>query len=118
MDEAQLGSLLLLDVILAGMLHLAPRDNRAGCGLPPEVSQDRELAKLLFDNTISKLDEAGLLFQVLERFKNVDLHPNKVDNATIGTIFKELIREFNEALNAVAAGPPDRLGARPSPARP
>ena len=38
------------------------------------------LEKFDFDNTISKLDEAGLLFQVLERFKNVDLHPDKIDN--------------------------------------
>ena len=30
------------------------------------------LEKFDFDNTITKLDEAGLLFQVLERFKNVD----------------------------------------------
>jgi type I restriction enzyme M protein len=52
-----------------------------------------------FDNTISKLDEAGLLFQVLERFKNVNLHPDAVDNPTMGTIFEELIRKFNEALN-------------------
>jgi type I restriction enzyme M protein len=52
-----------------------------------------------FDNTISRLDEAGLLFKVLERFKNVDLHPDKVDNPTMGTIFEELIRRFNEALN-------------------
>jgi type I restriction enzyme M protein len=57
------------------------------------------LEKFDFDNTISKLDEAGLLFQVLERFKNVDLHPNVVDNPTMGTIFEELIRKFNEALN-------------------
>jgi type I restriction enzyme M protein len=52
-----------------------------------------------FDNTISRLDEAGLLFQVLGRFKNVDLHPDQVDNPTMGTIFEELIRRFNEALN-------------------
>ncbi len=52
-----------------------------------------------FDNTISKLDEAGLLFQVLERFKNVDLHPDKVDNPTMGTIFEEVMGRFNEALN-------------------
>jgi type I restriction enzyme M protein len=57
------------------------------------------LEKFDFDNTISKLDEAGLLFQVLERFKNVDLHPDIVDNAMMGTIFEELIRRFNEALN-------------------
>ena len=52
-----------------------------------------------FDNTISKLDEAGLLFQVLERFRAVDLHPDRVDNPTMGTIFEELIRRFNEALD-------------------
>jgi type I restriction enzyme M protein len=57
------------------------------------------LEKFDFDNTISKLDEAGLLFQVLERFKNVELHPDKIDNPTMGTIFEELIRKFNEALN-------------------
>ena len=57
------------------------------------------LERFDFDNTISKLDEAGLLFQVLERFGNVDLHPDLIDNATMGTIFEELIRRFNEALN-------------------
>ena len=57
------------------------------------------LERFDFDNTISKLDEAGLLFQVLERFGNVDLHPDRIDNATMGTVFEELIRRFNEALN-------------------
>lgn len=52
-----------------------------------------------FRNTIEKLDEAGLLFKVIERFKAVDLHPDIIDNATMGTIFEELIRKFNEALN-------------------
>jgi type I restriction enzyme M protein len=57
------------------------------------------LERFDFDNTISKLDEARLLFQVLERFKNVDLHPDQIDNPTMGTIFEELLRKFNEALN-------------------
>ena len=57
------------------------------------------LERFDFDNTISKLEEAGLLFQVLERFKNVDLHPEQIDNPTMGTIFEELIRRFNEALD-------------------
>jgi len=57
------------------------------------------IEKFDFDNTISKLDESGLLFKVLQRFKNIDLHPDQVDNATMGTIFEELIRKFNEALN-------------------
>jgi type I restriction enzyme M protein len=57
------------------------------------------LEKFDFHNTIAKLDEAGLLYLVMERFKNVDLHPNVVDNHTMGSIFEELIRKFNEALN-------------------
>ena len=57
------------------------------------------LERFDFDNTISKLDEAGLLFQVLQRYGNVDLHPDDVDNSSMGTIFEELIRRFNEALN-------------------
>ena len=57
------------------------------------------LERFDFDNTISKLDEAGLLFQALERFGTVDLHPDSIDNAAVGAIFEELIRRFNEALN-------------------
>src|SRR5438132_7033765 len=57
------------------------------------------LEKFEFDNTIKKLDEAGLLFLVMERFKTIDLHPDKVSNHEMGLIFEELIRKFNEALN-------------------
>jgi type I restriction enzyme M protein len=57
------------------------------------------LEKFDFDNTITKLNEAGLLFLVIEKFKNIDLHPDKVSNHDMGSIFEELIRRFNEALN-------------------
>lgn len=57
------------------------------------------LEKFGFDNTITKLDEANLLFLVMERFKSVDLHPDKVSNIEMGYIFEELIRKFNEALD-------------------
>ncbi|MFA6364023.1 N-6 DNA methylase [Methanoregula sp.] len=57
------------------------------------------IEKFDFNNTIDKLDEAGLLFLVVEKFKNVDLHPDKVSNHEMGYIFEELIRKFNEALN-------------------
>jgi len=52
-----------------------------------------------FDNTITKLDDAGLLFQVMERFAQVELGPETVSNHEMGLIFEELIRRFNEALN-------------------
>jgi len=57
------------------------------------------LEKFGFDNTITKLDEGGLLFLVIERFKTIDLHPNRISNHDMGYIFEELIRRFNEALN-------------------
>ena len=57
------------------------------------------LEKFDFDNTITKLDESGLLFLVLEKFRKIDLHPDKVSNHEMGYIFEELVRKFNEALN-------------------
>ncbi len=83
--------------LLADAPHLAANLRNYIAGFSPNMRE--VLEKFDFDNTISKLDEAGLLFQVLERFKNVDLHPDRIDNPTMGTIFEELIRKFNEALN-------------------
>ena len=85
------------DKLLADAPHLAANLRNYIAGFSPNMRE--VLEKFDFDNTISKLDEAGLLFQVLERFKKVDLHPDKIDNPTMGTIFEELIRKFNEAMN-------------------
>ncbi|TMB66052.1 MAG: SAM-dependent DNA methyltransferase, partial [Deltaproteobacteria bacterium] len=85
------------DKLLGDAPHLAANLRNYIAGFSQNMRE--VLEKFDFDNTISKLDEAGLLFQVLERFKNVDLHPDKVDNPTMGMIFEELIRKFNEALN-------------------
>jgi type I restriction enzyme M protein len=83
--------------LLADAPHLAANLRNYIAGFSPNMRE--VLEKFDFDNTLSKLDEAGLLFQVVERFRNVDLHPDRVDNPTMGTIFEELIRKFNEALN-------------------
>src|SRR5438094_270033 len=83
--------------LLADAPHVAANLRNYMAGSSPNMRE--VLEKFDFDNTISKLDEAGLLFQVLERFKKVDLHPDRVDNPTMGTVFEELIRKFNEALN-------------------
>jgi type I restriction enzyme M protein len=85
------------DKLIADAPHLAANLRNYIAGFSPNMRE--VLEKFDFDNTISKLNEAGLLFQVLERFKNVDLHPDKIDNPTMGIIFEELIRKFNEALN-------------------
>ena len=83
--------------LLADAPHLATNLRNYIAGFSPNMREVVE--KFDFDNTISKLAEAKLLFQVLERFKRVDLHPDKVDNPTMGTIFEELIRKFNESLD-------------------
>ena len=83
--------------LLADAPNVATNLRNYIAGFSPNMRE--VLEKFDFDNTISKLDEAGLLFQVIERFKNVDLHPDGIDNPTMGTIFEELIRKFNEALD-------------------
>lgn len=85
------------DKLLADAPHLAANLRNYIAGFSPNMRE--VLERFDFDNTISKLDEAGLLFQVVERFKKLDLHPDKIDNPTMGTIFEELLRKFNEALN-------------------
>src|SRR5882672_5011657 len=57
------------------------------------------IQKFDFDNTLTKLDDAKLLYLVVEKFGTIDLHPDKVTNLEMGYIFEELIRKFNEALD-------------------
>ena len=85
--------------LLADAPHIAQNLRNYIAGFSPNMRE--VLEKFEFDNTISKLDEAGLLFLVVQRFGDpqVNLHPDAVDNAAMGTIFEELIRKFNEALN-------------------
>jgi type I restriction enzyme M protein len=83
--------------LLADAPHLAANLRNYIAGFSPNMRE--VLEKFDFDNTISKLEESGLLFQVLEKFKTLDLHIDAIDNATMGTIFEELLRKFNEALN-------------------
>jgi len=85
------------DKLRADAPQLAANLRNYIAGFSPNMRE--VLDRFDFDNTISKLDESGLLFKVLERFKTVDLHPDAVDNPTMGTIFEELIRRFNEALD-------------------
>ena len=57
------------------------------------------LEKFKFNDIVKYLDEADLLFLVMQHFKNIDLHPDHVPNLAMGYIFEDLIRRFNEALN-------------------
>ena len=41
-------------------------------------------------------------FQLVQKFANIDLHPDVVPNVTMGLVFEELIRKFAEASNETA----------------
>ncbi len=55
-----------------------------------------------FEKEIEKLEEANRLYQVVAQFAEMDLHPKRVDNITMGLVFEDLIRRFNEAANETA----------------
>jgi type I restriction enzyme M protein len=55
-----------------------------------------------FDKEIEKLEESNRLYQVVAQFAEIDLHPSKVDNITMGLVFEDLIRRFNESANETA----------------
>ncbi len=60
------------------------------------------LDKFKFGDQINRLDESNLLYLVLSKFIEIDLHPDVVDNIEMGYIFEELIRRFSEASNETA----------------
>ena len=60
------------------------------------------LDKFKFGDQINRLDEANLLYLVLSKFTEIDLHPDVVDNIEMGYVFEELIRRFSEASNETA----------------
>ena len=51
------------------------------------------------DQFIERLDKNDRLFIFCDKFTEVDLHPNKVDNHTMGQVFEELLRRFSEMSN-------------------
>ena len=55
-----------------------------------------------FFTQVERLAKAGLLYLVTEKFANIDLHPDVVDNAQMGLVFEELIRKFAEISNETA----------------
>jgi type I restriction enzyme M protein len=55
-----------------------------------------------FETEIEKMREANILYLVVSKFCDVDLHPNRVPNEQMGLIFENLIRRFNELANETA----------------
>ena len=62
-----------------------------------EIFESYEFATML-----SRLDNAGLAYQVGSKFAEIDLSPEAVDNHQMGYAFEELIRKFSEESNETA----------------
>jgi type I restriction enzyme M protein len=77
--------------------HIAANLRNYLAGFSPNMQEI--IQRFNFENTINQLDDLGLLFKVVQRFAEIDLHPDRVPNHEMGTIFEELIRKFNEALD-------------------
>ncbi|MBS5848271.1 MAG: SAM-dependent DNA methyltransferase [Pseudomonas putida] len=55
-----------------------------------------------FEDFVQQLENANLLYQVVQRFAATDLSPEFISNFGMGIIFEELIRKFAESSNETA----------------
>ncbi|MCB0156454.1 MAG: SAM-dependent DNA methyltransferase, partial [Anaerolineae bacterium] len=55
-----------------------------------------------FDEFVTKLNEANLLFKIVQKVASTDLSPQTISNHDMGLVFEELIRRFAESSNETA----------------
>lgn len=98
-----------------GVWNVSPLDLKKLTGDPDHVQQNlygyvqgfspaiRDIfERFELATQIERLGKAKLLYQVTERFAQIDLHPDVVDNHQMGLVFEELIRKFAELSNETA----------------
>ena len=51
------------------------------------------------DPIIKKLHANNRLYQLINKFTEIDLHPSVIDNHQMGTVYEELLRRFSEMSN-------------------
>ena len=59
-------------------------------------------SKLRLRHADRRCDKSNLLYQVVGKFAEIDLHPNAVSNLEMGYLYEELIRRFSELSNETA----------------
>ena len=89
-----------LKTIVGDQDHIAENLRAYLDGFAPAVRDIFE--RFEFHTQIDRLAKARLLYLVAEKFANIDLHPDAVSNAQMGSIFEELIRKFSELSNETA----------------
>lgn len=68
------------------------------------IAQFSENARSIFDqfdfnNTLVRLDKAGLLFKICTNFAGIDLHPEAVPDRVMSNLYEHLIRRFGAEVN-------------------
>jgi len=58
--------------------------------------------KFDFEIQIDRLRRANVLYQVIGRFAELDLHPDAVSTIEMGYLYEELVRKFSELSNETA----------------
>ena len=69
-------------------------------GFSPQVTDI--LDKFDFPTQIARLDKSKLLYLVVSKFAELDLHPDRVSNLEMGYLYEELVRKFSELSNETA----------------
>lgn len=64
--------------------------------------RDIFLDKFLFTDQLKRLKDGDIIWNVFERFTEIDLHPDKISNIEMGYLFEDLIRRFSEISNETA----------------
>lgn len=55
-----------------------------------------------FSEFVARLEDANLLYKVVQKVANTDLSPSAISNHDMGLVFEELIRKFAESSNETA----------------
>lgn len=69
-------------------------------GFSPDVREVLEAYR--FDERITNLDKADLLYKFVSKFAELDLSEGAVTNREVGLMFEELLRRFSEMSNETA----------------
>ncbi|MGD9571964.1 MAG: N-6 DNA methylase [Thermoleophilia bacterium] len=114
-DEANLAPFLRAAAGGAAFYNVSPFTLARLLGDPPNLATNLSryirafsadardtLEKFDFDTQIARLDRSGLLYKVLAKFTEIDLHPDAVTNQEMGYLYEELIRRFSELSNETA----------------
>ena len=64
--------------------------------------RDIFLDKFRLTDQLKRLKDGDILWNVFERFCEIDLHPDTISNIEMGYLFEELIRRFSEMSNETA----------------